>query len=111
LNEQQARRLVRERSAGICERCGHARAINFHHRKNRSQGGLWCPTNAADLCGSGTTGCHGEVTEHPHQAREEGGWVVWSHEDPAAIPIRHWQWGWVLPSQDGCFTFTERPAA
>ena len=54
-----------------CVRCG-ARATNWHHRLNRSQGGPDDAFNLVPLCGSGTTGCHGWVTLHPSEAEAVG---------------------------------------
>lgn len=88
--EAAARRVVRARSAGRCEVCGVRAATNFHHRLNRSGGGRWDATNGLDLCGSGTTGCHGEITTNPKRAREQG-WSVPSYADPARTPT--WIYG------------------
>jgi len=85
--EQTARRLVRERSGGICEVCGEQRATNFQHRKNRSQGGRWSAANGLDVCGSGTTGCHGDIHSSPTKAYAAG-WSVQSWADEAKVPVR-----------------------
>lgn len=58
------RQALRERAGGRCEICAEP-ANNAHHRRNKSQGGQDRLANLMLLCGSGTTGCHGEVTEHP----------------------------------------------
>lgn len=98
MNEKECRRLVRLRSNGDCEVriVGFClgRASNFQHRKNRSQGGLFLPSNGLDVCGSGTTGCHGWIHSHPKLSRDNG-WMVRGSDDPAEVPFRHWQWGWV----------------
>lgn len=97
--EAKARKLVRERSDGVCEVCGTMWATNMHHRKNRSQGGLWEASNLLHLCGSGTTGCHGWITEHVTEAVAKGQ-CVRSHQDPTgtAVWTRH---GWVLLDNQG----------
>lgn len=69
-----ARDLVYARSGGWCEAripgvC-FGQAGNWHHRN--AAGRVWTPSNGLHLCGSGTTGCHGWITEHPHAARERG---------------------------------------
>lgn len=102
MNEKEARRLVYDRSGRVCEVCGRARATNWHHRKNASQGGLWCPSNGLHLCGSGTTGCHGKITVNPRIARERG-WSVPSWGDPGETPVWVAGRGWVLLKDDGGF--------
>jgi hypothetical protein len=79
-----ARDLVYARSERVCERCGLHRGTNWHHR--RAAGRVWTPENGLDLDGSGTTGCHGFVTEHPELARLYG-WVVGSGIDPLWVPV------------------------
>jgi HNH endonuclease len=80
------RRRLRERSEGYCEKCGLEWATNAHHRKNRSQGGRDDLSNLLLLCGSGTTGCHGWITEHPAEAYEKG-WSVRQPNDPARMSV------------------------
>ena len=82
----QDRAALSERSGCMCEICGSSRATNWHHRKNRSQGGNDGLANAMHLCGSGTTGCHGWVTEHPEQAAENG-WCLKSYQDPEQVAV------------------------
>jgi len=84
--------LVRERDHHVCVHCGTTgHGLSTHHRRNRGMGGSrWAginlPTNLLTLCGDGTTGCHGWVTEHPTQARELG-LAVSLHADPATVPV------------------------
>lgn len=108
--EEQARALVSQRSGGRCEACGVKRASNWHHRKPRSAGGVWSADNGMDLCGSGSTGCHGWITEHPKGAREQG-WSVPSWADPARTPV--WIFGreFVLLTANGDYTTTEEEVA
>lgn len=94
------RETLRARSLGVCELCGAATATNFHHRKNRSQGGKNNLANALHLCGSGTTGCHGLVTQHPADAYTNG-WSVRSGFDPATVPVKR-MGRWVLLDDHGC---------
>lgn len=101
MSEARARRLVAERSGGVCERCGRARAGEWHHRVNRSQGGRWTASNGLHLCGT----CHGWVTAHPEAAAAPGcGWALRSWQDPLAVPVRLHLWGLVLLDDCGCFT-------
>lgn len=88
-----------ERSDGGCELCVFERATNWHHRKNRSQGGQHTLSNALHLCGSGTTGCHGMVTENPARAYDRG-WSVRSGFDPADVPVLY-AGSWALLDDDG----------
>lgn len=82
--EAEARRLVYARSGGACERCDQARAVHWHHRQNRSQGGRWEPANGLHLCAH----CHHEVTISPTES-EVAGWTVPRGIDPATVPVRH----------------------
>lgn len=112
MNEQAARRIVRQRSGGVCETriagvC-RGRAAEWHHRKNRSQGGKWAPSNGLHLC----SGCHLYITTHPAAAREKG-WAVPSHADPAQTPVEVWLWGHfqapALLDDDGQFHLHREP--
>ena len=88
--ETEARRIVRERSMGMCEiaRPGicEGRAAGVHHRIKRGQGGPWAAANLLDACGSGTTGCHGWAEAHPDQARELGV-SLYSTQDYLEVPV------------------------
>ena len=83
--EKLCRAGVEARSDGLCERCGRE-GHTFHHRKNRSAGGLWELANIVKLCGDGTQLCHGWVTTHPKLATEEG-FHIPSWGVPEEIPI------------------------
>jgi hypothetical protein len=76
--ERVCRPIVRERSGGICEICGALRASEQHHRRNRSQGGQWQPSNILDLCSAD----HKFITEHPAMAVRNG----WSIQGTVAVP-------------------------
>ncbi|NUR80748.1 MAG: hypothetical protein HOQ21_09930 [Dermatophilaceae bacterium] len=89
MNEGLARRIVYARSGGLCElripaaRCtGHG--AEWHHRKRRSQGGLWTPCNGLHSCPP----CHRYVTDTNGHYDEcvAAGWIVLEHADPAAVP-------------------------
>lgn len=103
--EKKARDRVAERSGGICEVCGAARATNYQHRKNRSQGGPWSASNGLHVCGSGTTGCHGYIHAHPAESYERG-WSVHSWDDPADIPAQT-HIGELLLDDEGGWTAAE----
>lgn len=93
---------LRLRSGNICELCGATTATNWHHRKNRSQLGGNELSNALHLCGSGTTGCHGQVTEHPADAYNYG-WSVRSGFNPAEVSVLR-RGEWVLLDDEGNVT-------
>ena len=103
MSEQRARRLVSGRSGGVCEVCAGARATEWHHRCNRSQGGRWTAANGLHLCSE----CHRWITEHPDAAAEAGrGWVVRSWQDPLTVPARIGLFGLVLLDDCGCMTLS-----
>lgn len=77
---------LRMREDNWCAKCGLKYANNAHHRKNRSQGGQDDLSNLLLLCGSGTTGCHGYITEHPRDSINHG-WSVLSVHNPIDIPV------------------------
>jgi hypothetical protein len=98
VNEAQARDLLYARSERVCERCGMRRATNAHHR--RAPGRVWSPENLLDLCGTGTTGCHGFVTCEEVALSREFGWVVRRDWDPLWIPVLQFR-RWVFLTRDG----------
>lgn len=101
--EKEARRLVRERSGGICEICGEQKATNFQHRKARSHSGPWSASNGLDVCGMGNAfGCHGYLHQNPDTACENG-WSVKSWDDETTIPVQTVH-GLVLLDNEGGWT-------
>jgi hypothetical protein len=103
-------RQVRARDRHGCARCGNTEALTTHHRRNRGMGGsTWPginrPANLLTLCGSGTTGCHGWVTDHPREARELG-LSVSMHTDPAAVPVTGWAGTYLLTDEGDRETWT-----
>jgi len=112
-DERRARALVKRRDGGLCVKCRRVHplhGVNWDHRKNKGQGGLWAASNGQLLCGSGTTGCHGWKTQNPAQAAAEG-WAVPAWADPLTYPARRWlpsglgtvRLAWVLLRDDGTF--------
>lgn len=95
MNELEGRRIVYERSSHVCEVCGERRATEWHHRRNRSQGGTWDPSNGLHVC----SGCHHRITVNPAEAHEEG-WTVKSWESWRDKPVKTWQ-GYVRLDDDG----------
>jgi phage terminase large subunit GpA-like protein len=75
----------RGRWALPCEACGEWRYLQRHHRKYRSRGGRWKPSNVALLCAH----CHQQCTDEYLWAMQRG-FNVPSHENPAEVPILPW---------------------
>lgn len=81
------------RAGNRCERCGGRldtwSGMSVHHRRPRGMGGTRRPDTMANLlvlCGSGTTGCHGEVEANRFWARGAG-LLVSQQRDPADVPV------------------------
>lgn len=97
--------LVDERDGRRCVICGRSLygiGMSRHHRMLRSHAPeniKHTVQNLMDLCGSGTTGCHGWTHAHPSEAYANG-WMVHSWDDPLSIPVKTYR-GWVLFDADG----------
>lgn len=94
VSEKTGRSVVYERSNGVCEVCSAARATEWQHRKNRSQGGGWEPSNGLHVCSA----CHREIHADPVGAASRGHTVL-SWEDPGrkAVLLRTmYGYGWFL---------------
>jgi 5-methylcytosine-specific restriction endonuclease McrA len=82
------RATVLSRDKGRCVRCDVSvlnRPSSVHHRLPRRMGGTKDersadPRNLVTLCGTGTTGCHGEVESYRALAYDTG-WVIRSYEE------------------------------
>lgn len=81
------RRELHDRAHDCCEVCGAPGATNAHHRRNQSQGGQDVLSHLMLACGSGTTGCHGKITENPDWAEELGYTVKGTVIAPADVPV------------------------
>jgi 5-methylcytosine-specific restriction endonuclease McrA len=64
------RRRAFERDQHVCVICHRARPLTAHHLIRRQDGGDVLH-NLASLCGSGTTGCHGDVEHYRNGARQK----------------------------------------
>ncbi|MEE8739022.1 MAG: hypothetical protein SOI66_08985 [Bifidobacterium sp.] len=105
--------LVDERDERRCICCGKPLETAFsasrHHRRMRSHPwpGLHETSNLIDVCGSGSTGCHGLIHANPALARSQG-WLVSAYEDhPETVPINTYRHGWVLLDNQGNWTPTK----
>lgn len=105
--------VVTDRDGNRCVRCGKphtAGPFSEHHRihGNRSDNR---PSNKLLLCGTGITGCHGEVASD-RKRNAWGGYVVSRHVDPAMtlqVPVYYYQpalgrVGYYLLDDDGGLT-------
>ena len=100
VGQARARRMLAERSGGVCETCRSARASDYQHRVNRSQGGGWQLSNALHLCHD----CHMWIHRNPNTANKRG-WHLKSWQSPAESPalLGH---AWVLLTDDGSMEVT-----
>lgn len=103
--------LMFETDWPMCEVCGLRGKDSWHHRKNRSKGGLWEPDNGLAVCGDGTRGCHGALTNTNGRRNEYevNGWIVPSWKNPADVAVLHAALGWVFLLPGGGWTFTIGP--
>jgi hypothetical protein len=98
--------LVDERDGFRCLICGKPIDGSWpggsrHHRRPRSHPfpGLHETSNLILVCGSGDTGCHGEIHSQPAWAYSQG-YLLHSWEDPLTTPINT-RFGWKLLTDDG----------
>jgi len=110
--DRTTRELVLERDIWCCVVCGRhlgEHGANLHHRRNRGSGGssdpaINRPPNLITVCGSGTTGCHGGLTQNDRREENlDAGYVVSlnSTDDPANVPVQHALYGLVYLTDDG----------
>jgi hypothetical protein len=97
---------VRERSEGLCEKCGVVLTRNHngvpdgdsarsvHHRQPQRCGGKDSVVNLVNLC----IGCHRWIHANEKVAQRDG-WIVIGRY-PGKVPFLGWM-GWVLPRPDG----------
>lgn len=96
--QQQLVMAVLDRDGYKCVRCGKPiegqRGVDWslHHRQPRGMGGAkhraaaHTPANLLSLCGSGTTGCHGEIESRRAEAIGNG-WLVSRFSDPERVAV------------------------
>ena len=92
---EEIRVAVLKRDGDACTRCGAAIVRPYYslqHRRPRGMGGsrlLHTMANLVTLCGSATTGCHGEV-ESDRETSTRLGWLVPHGVTPEQWPV--WRW-------------------
>lgn len=102
---------VRARSGSVCEVCGAASAVTFHHRRSRSMGSTKrpesaAPSNCLHVCDFG--GCHNLIEKHRNLATLLG-WLVPSTFNPASQPVLY-RGDWARLGEDGSVEFERRAA-
>lgn len=88
---------------GLYVRNGQWPGWSCHHRMNRLRADpAWRhkPANCVTLCGTGTTGCHGWVHQHPEAAHETG-YYLRAGEDPHEKTVTNWQGDQLLYDDEG----------
>lgn len=78
---------IYERADGVCEAmlqviCHGTQELQYHHRQNRSQGGMGTAENGLLVC----LWCHSWIGQHPRKSYDLGLLVKGSH-DPANEPV------------------------
>ncbi|KAA9110161.1 hypothetical protein [Microbacterium rhizomatis] len=120
--------LIWDRDQGRCVDCGvqlrrERRAEAFdgwsvQHREARGTGGgkrgrrpwLVLASNGGLMCGTGTTGCHGDTeTKRRGRAYALGFAIKTGIRRPSEIPMRHAVRGWVLLDDEGGWEPVEAP--
>jgi hypothetical protein len=76
----EVKRIVWERSGGMCERCRVRPLTEYHHCKFRSHGGTGELSNCLGLC----AWCHRLAPDSAHQSPETRAWCVARAKELAA---------------------------
>jgi hypothetical protein len=64
--------------------CGRLRAAHMHHRRNRSQGGQWQPSNIMHICAADHDWIGGNIA-----AALRNGWTIQGTTSvPSETPVR-----------------------
>lgn len=82
------REVVHLRDQKQCQACGE-KSDSIQHRIGRGVGGQNVYSNLVDLCGSGTTGCHGKCEARDEQMHVKGFWLN-SWESTTETPMYCW---------------------
>lgn len=106
--EKSCRKIVAERSEGLCEKCGKGGGLEKAHRIARSQSGRWDPSNVLDLCHDCHHGNHGAP-----QTAYDHGWHLRGHtEDTATVRVllrKGWRVGWAVLDNEGGYEWVDGP--
>lgn len=111
------RETVLERDGYRCFRCGVSildQAYSIHHRRPRGSGGSSDPetnltANAITLCGTGTTGCHGDIESHRDLSRRLGFLIPNTRScTPRLVPVLHHTFGHVVLDNNGGWKEADR---
>lgn len=108
--------LVKERDDWHCVICGKPVVPHgdwsIHHRRNRGTGGssdpaINRPSNLILVHGSGTTLCHGDLTDNrDRDFALEHGWVIStnSKQEPIDVPVHHALHGLIYLDDEGTWS-------
>lgn len=83
------RQIIHDRAEGVCEAmlpevCRGSQGLQWHHRKNRSQGGMGDPENCLLVC----LWCHEHIGHNPRVSYEKG-WLVKMSKDPGDVHVTY----------------------
>jgi hypothetical protein len=99
------RKAVLARDKTTCQRCGQWLRpdwYSLHHRDARGMGGsvlLHTMANLVAVCGTGTTGCHGEIESFRTDSYATG-WLVPNGAAPETWPVDVPGRGWEQPGDE-----------
>lgn len=98
------RDAVLVRDEWCCQRCGlgvRGRDYSLQHRDPRGLGGSRTKhtlANLVTLCGTATTGCHGDVESFRNDAKRDG-WLLPDGVVPEEWPVFRFQARWEQPGE------------
>lgn len=117
--DDDTRQLVLARAGYRCENCGTGirsffLGYSMQHRVPRGMGGTtrdWInlPSNLCVLCGSATTGCHGNAERRDLLMHMRGFWLE-TGQNPTDVPIESFAQGWVRLTDTGLYLPCNPPA-